>query len=126
MCFLLIYEKIVVYKINLVLYCHAADWTRGRVAFAPSRAGLRTAVRSSARPRSGPSALLRTPPRFVSVSHLNHGKPDDLVAQLEAGLEHVADGVLAEVLILHMHHCIVEVRIKFLTHCFNRFHAQLI
>ena len=50
--------------------CHAANWARGRVAFAPTLAGLRTAMRPLARHRFAPSSparlfyalLLRTRP----------------------------------------------------------------
>lgn len=107
MCFLLIYEKIVVYKFYKVYIVTL------RIGRAAGSLSLRLGLVSG--PPCGPALALAAlqaplrvyPPRFVSVSHLYHGKPDDLVAQLEAGLEHVADGVLAEVLILNMHHGIV-------------------
>ena len=34
--------------------------------------------------------------------------------------------VLSNLFILHMHHCIMEIRVEFLSHCFDRLHTKLI
>ena len=55
-------------------------------------------------PRCGPGSLFATPPRFWLIGHLDHGEADDLFAALEAGLKYLGHRILAQILILHMHH----------------------
>ena len=43
----------------------------------------------------------------VSVGHLHRGEPDHPVPQEEALLEHLGHYILAQVLIVHMHHSVV-------------------
>ena len=57
---------------------------RGRVAFPPSRAGLRAASRPSARPRSGPSSPARGAPRFSQKKPPSGGRKIALYSKKSA------------------------------------------
>ena len=61
---------------------------------------------------------------FVLIGDLHHGKPHDLLTQLEAFLEHLGDGVLGCVFILGVHHGVVDIGIKFIAHIAEDFHTQ--
>ena len=50
--------------------------------------------------------------RITSVGDLHHGEPDDLLAQHEAGLKDLGHGVLAKILVLHMHDRVVQASIS--------------
>ena len=49
---------------------------------------------------------------FISVCHFDHGKTDYFVTEFEAFLEDFNNLVLAFFLIVHVHHRVVELRIK--------------
>ena len=49
---------------------------------------------------------------LLSIGHLDHGEPEDLVAQLVALLEDLHDGVLTDALVLDVHHGVVLLRIE--------------
>ena len=63
---------------------------------------------------------------LLSVGYLDHGEPEDLIAQLVALLEHLHHGVLTDVLVLHVHHGIVLLRIEGLALRLDAGDAQLL
>ena len=63
--------------------------------------------------------------RLLSVCHLDHGKTQNLVAQLIALLEDLYDGVLADALVLDVHDGVVLLRIEGLILRGNLRHAEL-
>ena len=63
---------------------------------------------------------------LLSVGYLDHGEPENLIAQLVALLEHLHHGVLTDVLVLHVHHGIVLLRIEGLALRLNAGDAQLL
>ena len=50
--------------------------------------------------------------RIESVGHFDHRMADDLIAQLEPVLEHFYHDVLSQVLVIDVHHGVVEVGIE--------------
>ena len=62
----------------------------------------------------------------MSISHFYHAVANHGITVCVAFLEFFCDNVLTEFLILDMHNCIVQIRIKFLSHCFDRLDSDLI
>ena len=59
------------------------------------------------------------------VCDLDHCGADDFVTVAEALLEALCDAVLSQRLILHVHHCIVNGRVKFRARlCGDNLHAE--
>ena len=63
---------------------------------------------------------------LLSVGYLDHGEPEDLVTQLVALLKYLHHGVLTGVLVLHVHHGIVLLRIEGLALCLDAGDTQLL
>ena len=59
------------------------------------------------------------------VCNLNHAVAYHAAAVLVTLLQFHGDLILAVLLILHMHHCVVQVRVELLAYCLDRFHSGI-
>ena len=59
-----------------------------------------------------------------SVGHLHHGKADDLIAQLEALLEDLTDGIFCDRVVFCVHDSVMDVGIEGVTYVAEDLHAK--
>ena len=60
----------------------------------------------------------------ASVCYFYHAVSHNTVAVHISLLEFFRDDIVAQFLVLHMHHCIVKFRIEFLSDCLDRLYAD--
>jgi len=58
------------------------------------------------------------------ISNLNHCKSDDLLADFEALLEDLCDGVFTQFFRIDVHHGVMQVGVEFIAHISENFHAR--